>query len=115
LRLAPKIGLSIALFLLPITLILVLLAGVQNKHITFASMKVAGTRALAVVGNLQAGVDHALQSGEACTPQGSGDLARPDFATLSRNQEAVALAQARHPRLAVWKRTQAWMPGLRLA
>jgi hypothetical protein len=57
LRLAPKIGLSIALFLLPVTLILVLLASLQNKYIEFASLEVVGTRALAVLGNLQAGVD----------------------------------------------------------
>ncbi|WP_104518681.1 methyl-accepting chemotaxis protein [Rhodopila globiformis] len=93
LRLAPKIGLSIALFLLPIALILALLASGQNKDIAFASMEVSGARALAVLGGIQAGIDRALQSNASYTPQGGAELASADFATLSLGQDATGLAQ----------------------
>jgi methyl-accepting chemotaxis protein len=89
LRLGPKIGLSISLFLLPVTLILVLLASVQNKDIDFATKEVAGTRALAALGAIQAKADHAVLAEQAFVADG-GETA-PAFATLGLTQEAAAL------------------------
>ena len=94
LRLGPKIGLSIALFVLPVALILVLLAAAQNKDIEFATREVAGTRALATLGDIQAGIDAALLSG---APAPSGGM--PDtraFAELGLAGEASALGQSLH-------------------
>jgi methyl-accepting chemotaxis protein len=93
LRLGPKIGLSISLFILPIALILVLLAAGQNKDIDFATKEVAGTRALAVLGDIQAATDTALLSSTSRSA-GGGAPDAPAFAQLGLAAEASALGQA---------------------
>ncbi len=92
LRLGPRIGLSISLFLLPVALILVLLATMQNKDIGFATKEVAGTRALAALGAIQAKADGALRSGQAFVAD-AGE-AVPAFAALGLAPEAAALNRA---------------------
>nr|WP_294507560.1 methyl-accepting chemotaxis protein [uncultured Rhodopila sp.] len=92
LRLGPKIGLSIGLFVLPVALILVLLAIGQNKDIDFATKEVAGTRALAAVGEVQAGADIALLSGNGAITAGGLDARA--FTQLGLDREAAALGQS---------------------
>jgi hypothetical protein len=94
LRLGPNIGLSISLFLLPVSLILVLLAGVQNKDIEFATKEVAGTPALAALHAIQAKADRALLAGAALVA-GAAETA-PAFPALGLTQEADALNLAFH-------------------
>jgi methyl-accepting chemotaxis protein len=92
LRLGPKIGLSIGLFVLPVALILVLLASGQNKDIDFATKEVAGTRALEVLGDIQARADAELLSGNGTTA--GGGLDAPAFTQLGLAREASALGQS---------------------
>nr|WP_294521876.1 methyl-accepting chemotaxis protein [uncultured Rhodopila sp.] len=92
LRLGPKIGLSIGLFVLPVALILILLAANQNKDIEFATKEVAGTRALAVLSAVQAEADVALLSGTAANA--GGGLDAPAFAQLGLARETSALGQS---------------------
>jgi methyl-accepting chemotaxis protein len=96
LRLGPKIGLSIMLFLLPVALILVLLASAQNKDIGFAEKEVAGTRALTILGGIQAAADRALVSRAAFVRDSSLVQSAPAFGTLALEQEAAALAGILH-------------------
>jgi methyl-accepting chemotaxis protein len=95
LRLGPKIGLSIGLFVMPVALILVLLAAGQNKDIDFATREVAGTRALAILGGIQSEADAALLSpGNAAIASGGFD--DPAFIRLGLGAEAAALSQSLH-------------------
>jgi hypothetical protein len=92
-RLGPKIGLSIALFGLPIALILYLLVSAQNKDIGFATQEVEGTRALGVLAQIQASTDHALLSGARPAGTLSTNTGAADaFATIGLADEAKALA-----------------------
>lgn len=81
------------MFLLPIGLILVLLAQVQNKDIDFATSEVAGTRALAALGTLQAATDTALHGGTGLAGVDER-LEQAGFPDLGLSQDAAALTAA---------------------
>ncbi len=96
LRLAHKIGLSTALFLAPLALVLYLLVQGQNKDIVFAAREVAGTQALATLSGWQIAADRALLGG-AAPASGVEDLTAGSgaaFATLGLPTKGQAAGRA---------------------
>jgi len=92
LRLGPKICMSIALFVLPVALILYLLVSSQNQDVDFANKEVEGTRALSALGAMQAATEQALLTGSRLD---QGFAATADsFAAIGVGDEAGALTRS---------------------
>jgi methyl-accepting chemotaxis protein len=91
-QLAPKIGISTSLFLLPCALILFMLVGSQNKEIDFALNEVAGTEVLATLGEWQLAAAAAAVSGDGRIQ--AVRAAGPAFGTLGLENDAAALQSA---------------------
>jgi methyl-accepting chemotaxis protein len=89
LRIGQRIGLAMALFVLPVAVVLVLLVQGQNKDIGFAAKEVAGTGALRALGGMQLAADHTLLGRNGAA--GLGDTAA-DFAMLGLGQAAQGVA-----------------------
>ena len=89
LRIGQRIGLAMALFVLPLAVVLVLLVQGQNKDIGFAAKEVAGTGALRALGGMQLAADHTLLGRNGAA--GIGDTAA-DFAMLGLGQAAQGMA-----------------------
>ena len=91
-RLGQKIAWSIALFVLPVGLILYLLVSGQNRDIDFASREIYGTRALSALGALQAAAERAVLGDKPEPAAGPNRRSRRDaFAALDLANEAAAL------------------------
>ena len=95
LGLGQKIGWSLALFVLPMGLILYLLVAAQNRDIGFASREVHGVRALSALNELQAVAERALFVGDRAEQAvRTIDGAAVDFAALDLADEAAAIVRA---------------------
>jgi methyl-accepting chemotaxis protein len=90
LRLAPRIGAAIALFLLPVLLILAFLVSGQNTNITFAAREVAGTQALAALFPTQLAMERRLVADSHPAPPPLSPEASSAFDTLGLAAEAKA-------------------------